>query len=153
MGLIESQNHLSWKGPLKVTQSNHPAMTKDIYSQIWLLRATWSNLTLKVSRKGAGSSLLRPFLISLSLQKVKLANTKVMTSAKQLSKQMVSGPQEEVCSYLSKDILTVQHKEYFESENCVLANVLNFFFFFFLTKKYVNQKSDVMNKFKLLITI
>jgi len=29
---IESQNHLSWKGLLKVIQSNSSAMNRDIYS-------------------------------------------------------------------------------------------------------------------------
>ena len=54
---IVEQNHLSWKGSLKVVQSSSPAMNKDTYSQIRVLRAC-SNLTLNVSRDGASTNSL-----------------------------------------------------------------------------------------------
>ena len=54
--IIESQNHLSWKGPLKAIQSNPPATNRVTYSQSTLLRAP-SNLTLNVFRDGETTSL------------------------------------------------------------------------------------------------
>ena len=48
-GITES---LSWKGQLEVTESNFPAVNRDTYSYIRLLRAP-SSLTLSVSRDGA----------------------------------------------------------------------------------------------------
>jgi len=45
---IESWNHLSWKAPLKDIWTNSPAMNRDTYSWIRVLR-TPSSLTLNVS--------------------------------------------------------------------------------------------------------
>jgi len=56
---IESQNGLSWKGHLKSTWSNSPAMNRIMYSWVRLLRAL-SNLTLSVSRTGHLPSLWQP---------------------------------------------------------------------------------------------
>jgi len=41
--VIESQNHLSWMGPVKVIWSTSPAMNRDTYSLIRLLRVLSSN--------------------------------------------------------------------------------------------------------------
>jgi len=51
---IESQNSLGWKGPLKV---QHPAMSRDIFHSIRLLRAP-SNLTMNVPSNGASATSL-----------------------------------------------------------------------------------------------
>jgi len=51
---IESQYHLSWKRLLKVTWSDSPAISRDTYSYIRVLRALCS-LSLSVSRDGASS--------------------------------------------------------------------------------------------------
>ena len=45
----ESWNHLNWKGPLKVIQFNSPAVNRDTYSYIRVLRVP-SSLTLSFSR-------------------------------------------------------------------------------------------------------
>lgn len=49
--IIESQNHLGQKGLSEVIQSNCPAVNRDTYSYIRLLRSP-SSLTLNVSRDG-----------------------------------------------------------------------------------------------------
>ena len=46
---------MSWKGHLKVIQSNSPAMNRDTYSSERLLRAL-SSLTLNVSKDGASTT-------------------------------------------------------------------------------------------------
>jgi len=56
-GYVESENSLGWKGPLKAIQSNHPAVSRDIYHSVRLLRAP-SSLTLNVSRDGAPATSL-----------------------------------------------------------------------------------------------
>ena len=48
----ESENHLNWKGSLETIWSSPPAMNRDTYSYIRLLRALPS-LTLNVSRNEA----------------------------------------------------------------------------------------------------
>ncbi|KAK4807355.1 hypothetical protein QYF61_014886 [Mycteria americana] len=53
----ESENGLGWKGPLKLIQSNRPAMSRDSFNQSRLLRAP-SSLALNVSRDGASTSSL-----------------------------------------------------------------------------------------------
>jgi len=50
--IIESENHLIWKGHFKIISSNFPAMNRDICCYIRLLKAP-SNLILNVSRGGA----------------------------------------------------------------------------------------------------
>lgn len=52
--IIESQNCLSWQGPLKVIQSNFPAMNRDICSLTRLLR-DWSSLNMNVAKDGAST--------------------------------------------------------------------------------------------------
>jgi len=44
---IESQNHLSWNGPLKAIWFNYPAMNRDIYTRSGVQSP--SSLTLGVS--------------------------------------------------------------------------------------------------------
>lgn len=51
----KSQNRLDWKGPLKVTQSNPPAKSRDINSIMWF-RAP-PNFTLNVSKDRASALL------------------------------------------------------------------------------------------------
>ena len=59
--IIESQNCLSWKGPLKAIQSNSPGLNRNTYSQIRLLGAP-SSLTMKVFRVGASTTSLGKLL-------------------------------------------------------------------------------------------
>ena len=54
---IESANSLCWKGTLKLIQPNPPAMSRDIFNHIKMLRAP-SNLALSVSRAGASPTSL-----------------------------------------------------------------------------------------------
>ena len=51
LGFIESQNYLSWKGPLEAISSNSPAVNRDTHSSIRVLGAP-SSLTLSVLRDG-----------------------------------------------------------------------------------------------------
>ena len=53
--IMESYNCLSWKCHLKVILSNSPAMNRDTYSYVRLLRAL-SSLTSSISRDGASTS-------------------------------------------------------------------------------------------------
>ena len=53
---LESQNCLSWNRPLKVIQSNPPAMNRDTYNYIRWLR-TLSSLTLNARDRTSTTSL------------------------------------------------------------------------------------------------
>ena len=55
--IIESKNHLNWKGLLKVIQSNTPAVSRNTYNLIRMLRAPVS-LTLNVSKDKASATSL-----------------------------------------------------------------------------------------------
>jgi len=56
-GVTEPQNSLSWKGSLKTIYSYYPAMNRDTYSLIRVLR-TPSSLALNVSRDRASTTSL-----------------------------------------------------------------------------------------------
>jgi len=53
----EPENGLGWEGPLEATQSNPPAMGRDNFNWIRLLRAP-SKLDVNVSRDGASPTSL-----------------------------------------------------------------------------------------------
>jgi len=55
--IMESQNALGWKGPFKAISSNPPAISRDIFNWIGLLRAP-SNMAWDVSRDGASPTSL-----------------------------------------------------------------------------------------------
>jgi len=55
--IVESQNGSGWKGPLEATQSNPPAVRRDIFSWIRVLRAP-STLAWNVPRDGASPTSL-----------------------------------------------------------------------------------------------
>jgi len=64
-GPTESENALGWKGPLVAIQPNPPAVSRDIFTWIRLLRAP-SSLAWNVLRDGASttslSNLFHPLL-------------------------------------------------------------------------------------------
>ena len=55
--MIESWNHLSWKGPLKIIWFISPAVNRGAYGWIGVLRAL-SSLALNVSRDGESTTSL-----------------------------------------------------------------------------------------------
>jgi len=69
-GIIEAENGLGWKGPLKAIQSNHAATSRDIFTQIRLLRAP-SSLAWNVSRDGASPTALGNLCQSFTIRIVK----------------------------------------------------------------------------------